>query len=174
VRPVWPVLVAGTCGVLAGHWLIMAGMLLDEGGTAGGAVRALIAIGLGVLAVTIVAVAVATGRGPALGVIAAATGAVVLAAAWALRGDEVPLPAITAGVGMGAVLAVRRLRVHLLWVRLMMLGVIVGYVIWVMNFAAAFAIVIAPFLPFPTVGVADYASEREARRHSAPGYAGLP
>jgi hypothetical protein len=172
-RSVWPVLVAATGGIVIGHWLMMAGILIDagDGDDGAGGQTLLLGAGLVVVAGTVVASARASGAGGTAGVMAAAAGGIVMGAVWFVRSDEVPLPAIVAGVATAAALAVHRQPRHELWVRLLMVVLIFGYVWWVTEFAAAFAIIVTPLLPYPTVGVADYASQRGAGRHVRSGYA---
>lgn len=162
---------AATLGNLGGHWLMMVGILLGEGDADRGLEGALVGAGLAVTAAVVVIAAVATGRDAASGVAAAAVGGVVVAVVWVLQEHTIPLPALTGGVAVAAALAVGRRPQHLLWVRLMMAGVIFGYVWWATDFSAAFAIMIAPVLPYPTVGISDFASDREAVRRSRTGYA---
>jgi len=170
-RSNWPILVGATFAVLVGHWLVMAGILLGEGGADRGFEPILIAAGLAVLAATVIGASLASGRELEGAVAAAVIGAAVLAAVWMLRGDEVPLPALVTGVALGAALGMARRPVHLLWVRLLMVAFVAIYAWWVTVFSAAFAILITPLLPFPTVGVSDFASEREAQRRLGSGYA---
>ncbi|MDH3730968.1 MAG: hypothetical protein OES13_07595 [Acidimicrobiia bacterium] len=131
-----------------------------------------VGVGLAVLAGTVVASAVATGREAAAGFAAAAIGGVVLTVVWLIRSDEVPLPALSAGLVVAAALAVGNARRGDIGVRMFMAVVIFGYMLWVTRFSAAFAVLVAPLLPYPTVGVSDYASGREAKRRLEHSYAG--
>jgi hypothetical protein len=171
-KSAWPVLVAATIGVTIGHWLVIGGVLLGEGDADRGLEPALIGVGLAVLAVTVIASAVATGRNIAAGAAAAAIGGAVMAAVWLIRSDEVPLPALSAGVVVAAALAVGHVRKGDLRVRLFMTIVIVLYMLWVTGVSGGFAVLVAPLLPYVTVGVSDYASGREADRHMRRSYAG--
>jgi hypothetical protein len=158
-------------GLVIGHWIVMAGILLREGDADAGFEPVIIGVGLAMMAATVVAAAVAAGARPATGVAAAVIGGLVVAVVWVLRSDEVPLPALVAGLSVAAALAVPRERHHDMRFRLLMAGVMFGYTWWVTVFSAAFAIIVAPLLPFPTVGVSDFASTREARRRAGRGYA---
>jgi hypothetical protein len=165
------VLVAATVGLVVGHWILMAGILLREGDADAGFEPVMIGVGLAVMAATVIAAAVAAGAAPATGVAAAVIGGLVIGIIWLLRSDEVPLPALVGGLSIAAALAVPRAPHHDLRIRLLMAGLMFGYAWWVTAFSAAFAIIVAPLLPFPTVGVSDFAATREARRRADRGYA---
>lgn len=171
-KSAWPVLVAATIGVTIGHWLVIGGVLLGEGDADRGLEPVLIGVGLAVLAATVVASAVATGRDLVAGVAAAAIGGVVMLAVWLIRSDEVPLAALSAGVVVAAALAVGHVRKGDLQVRLFMAVLIVGYMMWVTGVSGGFGVLVAPLLPYVTVGVSDYASRREAERRMRRSYAG--
>ena len=167
----WPVLVAATAGVLVGHWIFMAGILLREGDADAGFEPVMIGVGLAVMAATVVAAAVASGGTPATGVAAVVIGGVVTVVILVLRSDEVPLPALVGGLSVAAALGVARGAHDDLRIRLLMAGLMFGYTWWVTVFSAAFAVIVAPLLPFPTVGVSDFAAAREAGRRAQRGYA---
>ena len=171
-KSAWPVLVAATIGVTIGHWLVIGGVLLGEGDADRGLEPVLIGVGLAVLAATVIASAVATGRDLVAGSAAAAIGGVVLVAVWLIRSDEVPLAALSAGVVVAAALAVGHVRKGDLQIRLFMAVLIVGYMMWVTGVSGGFGVLIAPLLPYLTVGVSDYASRREAERRIRRSYAG--
>ena len=93
-------------------------------------------------------------------------------AVWLIRSDEVPLAALSAGVVVAAALAVGHVRKGDLQVRLFMAVLIVGYMMWVTGVSGGFGVLVAPLLPYVTVGVSDYASRREAERRMRRSYAG--
>ena len=167
----WPVLVAATVGLVIGHWIFMAGILLREGDADAGFEPLMIGVGLAVMAATVVAAAVASGGAPATGVAAAVVGGLLMGIIWLLRSDGVPLPALVGGLSVAAALAVARAPHHDMRIRLLMAALMFGYAWWVTVFSAAFAIIVAPLLPFPTVGISDFAATREARRRAGRGYA---
>ena len=149
----------------------MWGLFLAEAESGSLLASLLIGGGLAVMAATVVIAAVATGSPPKAGMAALGAGTLLAIVGWVVLSNEVPLPAIIGGVHVGASLAVRRSVQHSLWVRLLMAGVVFGYVLWVTDFSPAFAVIVAPLLQFPTVGLSDFASGREVKRRNATGYA---
>ena len=170
-RSVWPTLVGATAVVLVGHWLMLWGLFISEGETDALLTPWLVGAGLAVMALAVVVAAVSSGNTKEAGVAAVAVGAALSLVLWLFLSSEVPLPAVIGGLALAAALGVRRRPGHALWVRILMAGVILGYVLWVTEFSAAFAVIVAPLLPFPTVGLSDFASEREVSRRGATGYA---
>lgn len=157
--------------MLVGYWLAVAGFLLNEGDADGGFAPVLIGLGLAVIAGTVVGSALITGHGLARGVVAVVVGGAIGLVVLLLRSDEVPLPALAAALSVAAALAISRAGSMQLRVRLLMAGGIFLYVWWVTVFSAPFAILITPLLPYPTVGVSDFAVHREEERRSRLGYA---
>ncbi len=163
---VWPVITAGTSVAVVGFWTILLGLFLGTGDEGRPATATLVAAGLAALATSVAVVALgsrpvwswaAAGRAVALAG-AAFVGGVLLFA------EPAPVTATEIGLSVGAVSGLYRKPGHRITSRIVMASVAVVYVWGIVRVAPSLALLVAPVLPFPSVGLADVLSERMLAR----------
>jgi len=175
-RRKWAAITVATLVLVPACWSLVAAMLAGAepagpaspaGGAAPNATAAL-ALGLALVPFVFIVLAFMTGRLGAPGAVLAAMGLSVLVGVpvAALAGDAVT--GIVAGVGAGAVIALRADAAHNWRARALAVVAASLYTFTLVRTAGAFALLPAPVLPLTGIGVADHLSEwrrdREARR----------
>jgi hypothetical protein len=168
----WAAITLATIVLVPACWSLVAALLATAPGRtdAAGAPNAALALALGLALVPFVFVVLAfmTARLGAPSAVLKAMGLSLLVGvpAAALAGDAVT--GIVAGVGAGAIVALRADAVHNWRARAVAVLAASLYTFTLVHAAGAFALLAAPVLPITGIGVADHLSEwrrdREARR----------
>lgn len=168
----WAAITLATVVLVPACWSLVAALVAAGPGPAdaGGAPNAAVALALGLALVPFVFVVLAfmTARLGAPGAVLKAMGLSLLVGipGSALAGDAVT--GIVAGVGAGAIVALRAESAHNWRARAVAVAVASLYTFTLVHAAGAFALLAAPVLPLTGIGVADHLSEwrrdREAGR----------
>ena len=159
----WAAITIATVLLVPACWSLVAALVATGPGraAAGGAPNAALAFALGLALVPFVFVVLAfmTARLGAPGAVLKAMGLSLLVGipASALAGDAVT--GIVAGVGAGAIVALRAESAHNWRARALAVAAASLYTFTLVQAAGAFALLAAPVLPLTGIGVADHLSE---------------
>jgi len=166
-RRKWLVITLATLLLVPAYWSLLAGLVVEaaaDPATTGPNPAAALALGLALVPFVFVVLAFGSGRSRAPGAVLRAMGLALLVGipVSALAGDAVT--GIVAGVGAGAVVALRADEGHSLGRRTWAVVLASLYTFALVRTAGAAALLPAPIFPLTGIGVADHLSEWRRER----------
>jgi hypothetical protein len=164
----WLVITIATLMLVPAYWSMLAAMVSvatnDVGGPRPGPA---LAFGLAMVPFVFVVMAFMSGHTRAPG---AVLRAMLLAIVVGIPVSALAADAVTgmvAGVGAGAIAALRRDRDHTVKARVIGVAVATLYTFVLLRMAGGIALLAAPIFPFTSIGIADHLSERRREREAA-------
>ncbi len=167
-RRKWRAITIGTLLLVPAYWAVLSGIVsvaLDR--TQAPDAGPLMAFGLALLPFVFIALAFLSEHPRAPGAVIKAMVLAVLVGipVSALAGDAVT--GLVAGIGAGGIAAIRSDLDHTWKARAVAVGAATVFVFVMLRAAPEMAVLLAPILPFTSVGVADHLSERRQQQRSA-------
>ena len=160
----WRAILIATLALVPAYWTLLAGMVSEAtgGGEAAPPGAPYIAFGLSVIPFVFVALAFFSEHPRWPGAVVRAMGLSLLIGipASALASDAVT--GFVAGIGAGGIAALRMDLQHTWKSRALAILVVTAFTFVALRTIGAAAIVLAPILPFTSLGVADHLTERDA------------
>jgi hypothetical protein len=170
-RRKWRAITIATLLLVPSYWSILVGLVSVASDDPRGAPPAgpYLAFGLSFVPFVFIALAFLSEHPRASGAVVRAMGLALLVGipASALAGDAVT--GYVAGVGAGGVAALRADLYHSRRARAVAVLAASVYVFFMLRTAGDVALLLAPILPFTSIGVADHLSERKEERRAAGG-----
>ena len=162
----WLTITVATLMLVPAYWALLAGIVAEAAGTAdaGPNATAALALGLALIPFVFILLAFMSEQPRAAGAVVKAMGLALLVGipVSALAADAVT--GIIAGIGAGAIVALRADEAHNWRARALAVVAASVYTFVLVHTIGAFALLAVPVFPLTGIGVADHLSERRAER----------